>query len=70
LGRVLIDHDVLRHIVPVAFLRVMPGAAVAEWFGRDRGLFVTYGRLGAIHLDEKPAVEVLEIVAPIPPVVP
>lgn len=70
LGRVLIEQDVLRHVVPVAFLRVMPGPAVADWFGSHRGLFVTYGRLGAIHLDEKPAVEVLEIVAPIPPAIP
>jgi hypothetical protein len=67
LGRVLIDHDVLRHVVPVAFLRVMPGPTLVQWFGDHRGLFVTYGRLGAIHLDQKPAVEVLEIVAPIPP---
>jgi len=67
LGRILIDHDVLRSIVPVAFLRVMPGPALAEWFGPDLGLLVTYGRLGAIHFDEKPAIEVLEIVAPVRP---
>ncbi len=70
LGRILIEQDVLRNVVPVAFLRVMPGPAMADWFGKQRGLFVTYGRLGAIHLDERPAVEVLEIVAPIPPAIP
>jgi hypothetical protein len=67
LGRILIENNVLREIVPMAFLRVMPGPAIAEWFGPQLGLVVTYGRLGAIHCDEKPAIEVLEIVAPIPP---
>jgi hypothetical protein len=67
LGRILIENNVLREIVPMAFLRVMPGPAIAEWFGPRLGLVVTYGRLGAIHCDEKPAIEVLEIVAPIPP---
>src|ERR1051325_4522195 len=67
LGRILIENDVLREIVPMAFLRVMPGPAITEWFGPRLGLVVTYGRLGAIHCDEKPAIEVLEIVAPIPP---
>ena len=67
LGRILIEHNVLREIVPMAFLRVMPGPAIAEWFGPKLGLVVTYGRLGAIHFDEKPAIEVLEIVAPVPP---
>jgi hypothetical protein len=64
LGRILIEHEVLRQIVPMAFLRVLPGPAPAGWFGADAGLLVTYGRLGAIHCDEKPAIEVLEIVAP------
>lgn len=66
LGRILIENNVLREIVPVAFLRVMPGPAVVDMFGPEAGLLVTYGRLGAIHCDEKPAIEVLEIVAPVP----
>jgi hypothetical protein len=65
LGRILIDHDVLRRIAPMAYLRVLPGPAIAGWFGAEAGLLVTYGRLGAIHFDEKPAIEVLEIVAPV-----
>lgn len=68
-GRILIEHGVLRAVVPVAFVRAMPGPALAKWFGSHRGMFVTYGRIGSIHFDEKPAVEVLEIVAPIPPTV-
>lgn len=64
LGRILIEHDVLRRIEPTAFFRVTPGPQLTKWFHlpepRD-----TYGRLGIIHCDEQPAIEVLEILAPI-----
>jgi chorismate-pyruvate lyase len=63
LGRVLINHNVLRRIEPTAFLRVFPGPAMAEWFGLDAPR-PTYGRFALIHCDEQPAVELLEIVAP------
>lgn len=63
LGRVLIEHEVLRRIEPTAYLRVIPGPAMMAWFDLDRPR-ITYGRLGLIHCDEQPAVEVLEIVAP------
>ena len=63
LGRILIEHDVLRRIEPTAFLRVIPGAAMMNWFGLDRPR-ATYGRLAYIHCDHKPAVELLEIVRP------
>jgi hypothetical protein len=63
LGRVLIAHDVLRRIELTAFLRVPPGPALDAWFGPDAG-GPTYGRLGFIHCDGLPAVELLEIVAP------
>ena len=63
LGRVLINHNVLRRIEPIAFLRVLPGPAMAEWFGQKKPQPV-YGRLAMIHCDEQPAVELLEIVAP------
>lgn len=66
-GRILIEHGVLLDVVPLAFVRVMPGPALTEWFGAPRGMLATYGRIGSIHFDEKPAVEVLEIVAPMPP---
>ncbi len=63
LGRILIQHNVLRRIEPVGFLRVLPGPALTSWFGpaADRP---TYGRLAYIYCDGKPAVELLEIVAP------
>ena len=63
LGRILIRHNVLRRVQPTAFLRVIPGPAMMEWFGLDRPQ-ATYGRLAIIHYNDKPAVEVLEIVAP------
>lgn len=63
LGRVLIQHDVLRRIEPTAFLRVIPGAAMMQWFGLAEAR-PTYGRLAIIHCNEQPAVELLEILAP------
>jgi hypothetical protein len=63
LGRILIQHDVLRRIEPTAYLRVIPGKAMMDWFGLDRPR-PTYGRLAYIHCDGQPAVELLEIVAP------
>ena len=64
LGRVLIQHDMLRRIEPLAYLRVKLAAAMAEWFGVPAGTD-TYGRVGVIYTGERPAVEVLEILAPI-----
>jgi chorismate-pyruvate lyase len=63
LGRILIEHDVLRRIEPTAYLRVIPGKAMMDWFALDRPS-PTYGRLAYIHCDGQPAVELLEIVAP------
>ena len=64
LGRVLIEHDVLRRIEPVAFLKVRPNAGQLAWFGEGVRAEVLYGRLARILCDGKPAIEVLEIVAP------
>jgi chorismate-pyruvate lyase len=64
LGRILIEHDVLRWIEPTAYLRVEPGPVPASWFGRAGATRPTYGRLGYIFCDGQPAVELLEIVAP------
>ena len=63
LGRVLIRHNMLRRIEPVAYLRVTLGAG-------DGGVVrvrqaTTFGRLGVIYTGDRPAVEVLEILAPI-----
>ena len=65
LGRVLIEHDMLRRIEPVAFLRVRLSPKMAGWFGVPPGT-ETYGRVGVIYTGDRPAVEVLEILAPVP----
>ena len=64
LGRVLIQHDMLRRIEPLAFLRVTLSPTMAEWFHVAPGT-ETYGRVGVIYTGDRPAVEVLEILAPI-----
>lgn len=63
LGRILIKHDVLRRIEPTAYLRVLPGPEMMQWFGLSERT-PTYGRLAYIHCDGQPAIELLEIVAP------
>ena len=63
LGRVLINHDVLRRIEPTAYLRATPGPEMLAWFGMSAPAPV-YGRLAIIHCDGQPAVELLEIVPP------
>jgi len=62
LGRVLIENDVLRKVVPMGFFRVRTNATMNGWFAETEAVD-TYGRLGVIHTDGKPAIEVLEILA-------
>src|SRR5438874_4851419 len=59
LGRILINHNVLRRIEPTAFLRVTPGVEMMDWFGLSQPV-PTYGRLALIHCDGQPAVELME----------
>jgi hypothetical protein len=63
LGRILINHDVLRRIEPTGFLRVLPGPALVDRFGLSEPV-TTYGRLAYIHCDGQQAIELLEVVAP------
>ncbi|MBL8798261.1 MAG: hypothetical protein JNM56_30485 [Planctomycetia bacterium] len=64
LGRILIKHAVLRRIEPTAYLRIVPSPAMMAWFGLAEPT-PTYGRLAYIHCDHQPAVELLEIAAPV-----
>ena len=64
LGRVLINHNVLRHIDLGAVLRITAGPELAELFGRKAGS-ITYGRLATIFCNQQPAVDLLEISAPL-----
>lgn len=64
LGRILIEHNVLRQIEPTAFLRIDTGPKLVKWFGLVKPA-LTYGRMGVIFCDSRPAIAVLEILAPI-----
>ena len=61
LGRVLIEHNVLRRIELTAFLKIDAGPAQMAWFGGS-GHDTLYSQLGT-SCDEQPAVELLEILA-------
>jgi chorismate-pyruvate lyase len=63
IGRILINHDVLRRIEPKAFLRIAAGPRQMAWFGLSEPRPL-YGRLALIHCDGRPALELLEVVAP------
>jgi chorismate-pyruvate lyase len=63
LGRVLIDHNVLREVQLASLYRVTPGAELCRLFAVPAPL-ATYARTAFIYCDGYPAVELLEIVAP------
>ena len=63
LGRVLIEHNVLREVELVDLWRVQPGPDLVRLFGLSQPV-ETYGRTALIRCAGKPAVELLEIVAP------
>lgn len=63
LGRVLIQHDVLRTVRPTAFLRVTPTPAMCDQLGLTDAVPL-YGRLGVLTVNGKPAIRVCEILAP------
>jgi hypothetical protein len=64
LGRVLIRHNVLRTVRPVEYFKASLGPTMCGWFGLPLPES-TYGRLGVIYTDHKPAIRVAEIVAPV-----
>jgi|EndMetStandDraft_3_1072993.scaffolds.fasta_scaffold43300_2 chorismate-pyruvate lyase len=65
LGRVLIDHNVLREVQLASLYRLVPGPDLCQLFGLRTPL-ATYGRTAFIYCDGFPAVELLEIVPPEP----
>lgn len=64
LGRVLINHNVLRHIDLGAILRITAGPGLASLLQMEPGQ-ATYGRLATIFCNHQPAVDLLEISAPL-----
>ncbi len=63
LGRVLIEHGVMRAVQLLGLWQVACGRELAMYFGVEVG-HVTYGRTALIYCNSEPAVELLEIVAP------
>lgn len=61
LGDILIRHDVLRRIEPKWYLRFNGGSPPADYCPISPGQ-PAYGRLGTIHCNDAPAIELLEIV--------
>jgi chorismate-pyruvate lyase len=64
LGRILIEHNVLRRVEPTAFLRVEPGPTLCRHLGLSVAVTL-YGRTGVIFCNDQPAIAVLELLAPI-----
>ena len=64
LGRVLIEHEILREVELSQLYHICCGPALAQHLGVFLGQ-PTYGRTALIHCHAEPAVELLEIVAPL-----
>ncbi len=65
LGRILIEHNILRRVEPTSFLRVAPGPTLQALMGLAEPVPL-YGRTGVIFFDDRPAIAVLEVLAPVP----
>ncbi len=63
LGRVLIEHNVLRRVELGKLWEVIPHEELQRHFNMD-STAVTFGRTAIIHCDGEPAIELVEIVAP------
>ena len=64
LGRILIEHNVLVKVHLTKLWKVTPGEDLRRLLNLPPGQ-ITYGRTAVIHCDGEPAVELLEIVAPV-----
>ncbi len=63
LGLLLVDHHSLRRIDIRNYLRFPPQPALESWLGPMQDA-PTYGRLGWLHVDGQPVIELFEIIAP------
>jgi len=61
LGRVLIEHNVLREVELITLWKIKPGPVLQQHLGVG-GNEAIYGRTAQILLDERPSVQLLEIV--------
>lgn len=62
LGRVLIEHNVLREVALCELWEIKAGPALAEFLGSEPG-DTLYGRTALIYCDGEPAIELLEVVS-------
>lgn len=65
LGRILIEHAVMRDVSLDGLWHVEPADELRQLFACGDGPVETYGRTATIRVDGTPAVELLEIVAPL-----
>jgi len=63
LGRILIDHNVLREVQFAGLWKIQPGPDLCRMFGLSAPQTV-YGRTALIYCNGEPAIELLEIVTP------
>lgn len=64
LGRILIEHNVLRDVRLLSLWKIEPSQELAGLFGLDHPETV-YGRTALIYCNGLPAVELLEVVTPL-----
>ena len=64
MGRVLIQHNVLRHIDLGAIIRLNAGPGLAHYL-RMNERETTYGRMAPIFCDGQPAVDLFEVSSPL-----
>lgn len=64
LGRILIQHNVFRHVDLGAILRFTAGPGLAEYLNVNVGQ-VTFGRLATIFCNGSPAIDLLEVASPL-----
>jgi chorismate-pyruvate lyase len=65
LGRILIEHDVLRQIRLLHLWRLLPSDRLASWMELAHAE-ATYGRTAILECNGEPAIELLEILTPEP----
>ena len=63
LGRVLIEHGMMTTIEPISYLKVSLGPTLCHHFGCEFPS-TTYGRIGEIAVNGRPAIDVLEVLVP------
>ena len=64
LGRILIEHGLLRRVDVLHLIRLNTGAEITRLLGLPEPA-VTYGRLARLFCNERQAVELLEVAAPV-----